>query len=134
MADFFETMKENLTKGVATVSTGSKNVIEKTKINSIIKSLEDEKKQLLILLGNKVFNFCSENEEGDIPRENIISFCEQIEKRNAQIEEQKAKIEELNAELSQIKGSFNTNISKVCSCGHENAHNANFCAKCGNKI
>ena len=68
MADFLDKVKTGFNKGVATVSTGSKNMIEKTKINTVIKTLEDEKKQLIEILGNKVFAFCTDTEYGDIRR------------------------------------------------------------------
>ena len=58
MADFFDKMKDGFNKSVATVSTGSKTMLEKTKINAVIKSLEDEKKQLAEILGNKIYKFC----------------------------------------------------------------------------
>lgn len=133
MADFFDKMKDGFNKGVATVSTGSKTMIEKTKLNSVIKTLEDEKKQLLEILGNKIYNFCAENPEGDIPRDNVASFCDEIDKRKEQIEMQKKKIEELDAEMNQVIGG-SSGLPSVCSCGHENAPGAKFCAKCGNRL
>lgn len=133
MADFFDKVKDGFNKGVATVSTGSKNMIEKTKINTCIKSLTEEKKQLLELLGNKVYNYFKENPEGDLPREEAAGFCNEIANRFAAIEEQKAMLEALDAEMEQIRGTAN-NISKVCGCGHENAAGAKFCSKCGTKL
>ena len=35
MADFFDKLRDGVNKGVATVSTGSKTVLEKSKINSV---------------------------------------------------------------------------------------------------
>lgn len=134
MADFFEKMKDGFNKGVATVSTGSKTVLEKTKLNSIIKSLEDEKVQLAAILGNKVFAYCQENAEGDIPRTEVVDICGQIENRNVQIEEHKKRIEELDAEMNQVMGTGATNVSTTCSCGHVNKAGAKFCVKCGNKL
>lgn len=133
MADFFDKMKDGFNKGVATVSTGSKTMIEKTKINTIIKGLEDEKKQLAEILGNKIYNFCLENAESDIPRDEVVSICNEISSRNEQIEVQKKKIEELDAEMSQVIGNGG-NVSNICQCGHENSAGAKFCAKCGNKL
>ena len=133
MADFFEKVKDGFNKGVATVSTGSKNMIEKTKINTCIKSLTDEKRQLLELLGNKVYNFMKENPESDFLRADAIDFCNEIDNRFKAIEEQKAMLDALDAEMEQIRGAGN-NISKVCGCGHENGAGAKFCAKCGSKL
>ena len=135
MADFFDKMKDGFNKGVATVSTGSKTMIEKTKINTIIKGLEDEKKRLAEVLGNKVYNFCLENAECDVPRDAVISICNEITARNEQIEVQKKKIEELDAEMNQVMGnSSNSNLINICQCGHANSAGAKFCAKCGNKL
>lgn len=135
MADFFDKVKDGFNKSVATVSTGSKTMIEKTKIHTVIKGLEDEKKQLAEILGNKIHKFCLDNAEGDIPREEVISICNEISARNEQIEVQKKKIEELDAEMNQVMGSSqNSNMTNVCQCGHANATGAKFCAKCGTKL
>lgn len=135
MADFFEKMKDGFNKGVATVSTGSKMMLEKTKINAVIKNLEDERKQLAEILGNNIHTFCSEHAEGDIPREEVISICNEITARNQQIEVQKKKIEELESEMNQVMGNFAASDAvNVCRCGHENAAGAKFCAKCGSKL
>ena len=134
MSDFLDKMKMGINKGVATVSTGSKTMVEKTKINSVIKTLEDEKNELTRILGNKIFVFCSENTEGDIPRAEVQSFCDEIEKRNVQIEQQKVRIQELDAEMSQVMGTTSASISAICSCGYENSPGAKFCARCGKKL
>ncbi len=135
MADFFDKMKDSINKSVATVSTGSKTMVEKTKINAVIKNLENEKKQLAEILGNKIHKFCLENAEGDIPRDEVISICNEIISRDEQIEVQKKKIEELDAEMNQVMGtSSGSGITITCSCGHPNAVGAKFCAKCGNKL
>ena len=135
MADFFDKMKEGFNKSVAIVSTGSNTMVEKTKINSVIKNLENEKKQLAEILGNKIHKFCLDNAEGDIPRDEVISICNEISIRDEQIEIQKKKIEELEAEMSQVMGNSTiTGISNICQCGHENAEGAKFCAKCGSKL
>ena len=134
MSDFLDKMKMGINKGVATVSTGSKTMVEKTKINSVIKTLEDEKNELTRILGNKIFVFCSENTEGDIPRAEVQSFCDEIEKRNVQIEQQKVRIQDLDAEMSQVMGTTSASISAICSCGYENSPGAKFCARCGKKL
>ena len=134
MADFLDKVKTGFNKGVATVSTGSKNMIEKTKINTVIKTLEDEKKQLIEILGNKVFAFCTDTEDGDIPRSEVLNICNEIVTRNVQIEEQKQKIEALDAEMNQVLGNSASPMPMVCSCGHTNSVGAKFCAKCGNKL
>lgn len=134
MADFFGKIADGFNKGVATVSTGSKNMIEKSKINTCIKNLEDEKKQLIELLGNKVYLYCKENPDADIPREVVSNFCKEINIRVSQMEEQRAKFTELDAEMSQVKGTTSNVVSKMCACGYENPPTAKFCTKCGNRF
>lgn len=132
MADIFDKLKSGLNKGVASVSTGSKTLIEKAKISSRIKTLEDEKKQLAELLGARVYNLYMEV-EGDIPRGELDGFCEEITKRIELINEQKKKLEELEAEMNQVVG--NTKIGPtICKCGHVNPDGAKFCARCGSQL
>ncbi|MBQ3023391.1 MAG: zinc ribbon domain-containing protein [Clostridia bacterium] len=132
MADFFDKVIDGVNKGVATVSTGSKTILEKTKINTVIKTLTDEKKQLLEILGNKVYTLAVQ-EKKDIPLSEVEPICEQITQRLSQIAEQQAKIEALDEEMNRITGSSGvSNI--VCSCGNINKSGAKFCAACGNKL
>ncbi len=132
MADFFTKVMDGVNKGVATVSAGSKTILEKTKINSVIKNLTDEKKQLLEVLGNKVFAFATA-EKKDIPFAEVETICVQIAQRDEQIAQQQAKIEELDAEMNKITGSSGISAA-TCSCGHINKSGAKFCAACGNKL
>lgn len=137
MADIFDKMRAGLNKGVATISTGSKTVVEKTKINSIINNLENEKKRLCEEMGMKIYEFCCENSEGDFPRAESEVFYNQITQRNIQIEEQRNKLAELDAEMNRVLGtqvtvtSVSENNGKTCACGYINATGAKFCAKCG---
>ena len=130
MADIFDKLKSGINKGVASVSTGSKTLIEKAKINSRIKTLEDEKKQLAVLLGARVYNLYM---EGDIPRSELEGFCEEITKRIELINEQKQKLEELEEEMNQVVGNTRVGPSS-CKCGHVNPQGAKFCARCGSPL
>lgn len=132
MADFFGKVLDGVNKGVATVSTGSKTILEKTKINSVIKTLTDEKKQLSEILGNKVYTFAAQ-EKKDVPFAEIEALCLQITQRIDQIAQQQAKIEALDDEMNKITGTSGIS-SSVCSCGHINKEGAKFCAACGNKL
>ena len=136
MADFFDKMKTSINKGVATVSAGSKTMLEKTKQNGLIKSLEDEKSELCRMLGNKVFTICTQNSDGDIPREEVQSFCDEIIKRNVQIVECRKRIQELDAEMDQVRGAAYAQGGRgaVCSCGCVNAAEAKFCRQCGKPL
>lgn len=134
MADIFDKMKMGLNKGVATISTGSKTVVEKTKINSIINNLEADKKRLFETMGQKLFEFCEANPESDYPNTEMVAFYSEIKLRNEQIELQKRKFAELDAEMSRVLGTPNSVGQVVCNCGYSNIAGSKFCAKCGAKI
>lgn len=131
--DFFGKIKSGFDKGVAMASTGSKNVLEKSKINTRIKNLENEVKDLAEIMGNKVYNYCLNTPEGDIPRAEFATFCAEISARNEQIRECKAQIAALDAEMDQVKGVSST-VPVTCACGQVNSPGAKFCARCGNQL
>lgn len=137
MADFFDKMKDGFNKGVATVSTGSKTIFEKNKINTIIKSLEDEKHQLAEIIGNKVYTYCVNNPGLDIPLAEVANICNEISNRNKQIDDQKKRIAKLDEEMNQVRGGATINASYngvKCKCGHVNSSEAKFCGKCGTQL
>ncbi len=136
MADFIDRLKTGINKGVATVSTGSKNMVEKSKINTCIKNLDDEIKEISGIAGIKLYNYCVANPEGDIPRSEFASFCNEISSRNSQIKQYQAKLAELDAEMDQVRGTSATPTSTQvqCKCGMVNAPGSKFCASCGSPL
>jgi ribosomal protein L40E len=134
MADFLDKVKTGINKGVATVSTGSKTVIEKSRLNSVVKTLEDEKQQLIKLMGNKALEYFEANGGAEpMPYSMVENFIAQIKLREQSIAENKEKVRELDAEMDKIVG--NANINVTCSkCGHQNSGTAKFCVKCGNPL
>lgn len=93
MSDFFEKMKEGFNKGVTAVSTGSKTVIEKTKVIMAVKNLENDKGRLAESLGNIVYDYYMDNDGADIPRSYIADKCKEIALCDEQIKINKNKIE-----------------------------------------
>jgi len=131
MADIFDKMVAGLNKGVATVGANSKAMIEKAKVNTAIKGLEEERKQLAELLGMKVYTAISEGAEA--PREEIANFCSEITKRNDLIAEHQEQLRRIEAETNAVTGN-NRVYSATCSCGNVNAEGSKFCAKCGSGL
>lgn len=134
MADIFDKMKMGLNKGVATISTGSKTVVEKTKINSIISNLENDKKRQCEAMGMKIFEFYAQNPDTDFPNSEMVDFYNSLQLHNQQIEDQKRKLAELDAEMNRVLGTSNSVGQVICSCGYANIAGSKFCAKCGAKI
>ena len=134
MADFLDKMVDGINKGIATASVGSKTILEKNKINTIIKNIESEKAQLINIIGNKVYEYCAQN-DGDIPRSVVSSICGEIDARNDQIAKQIEQIAILDDEMNKVKGvRVSADVGVVCGCGHSNNAGARFCSKCGKQI
>lgn len=146
---FFDKVKEGFDKSVATVSTGSKVVIEKSKINSTIKNQEDYIKQVEGLIGSKVYSLIASGVE-QIPVSEVVDLYNDIVARRQQIELLKQRIVELDNEMNQVKGvgapvvpvSFSSaapvaaapDAGVVCSCGEVNPQGSRFCSRCGSPL
>ena len=132
MADIFDKMISGINKGVATVGANSKAMIERAKVNTSIKNIEDEKKQLAELLGMKVYTSFAAGQ--DMPKEEIENFCSEITKRLEQIAQQQEELKRIEDEAKMVTGGSNKVYSAKCACGNVNTEGAKFCAKCGNAL
>ena len=123
MADIFDKMIMGINKGVKTVESGSKLMLEKAKLNTAIGDLEKEKKQIAEQLGAQVYNLYK---TGDLVHPDLESFCIQIDQKIAAIRENRSKLEALdNRQPSQES-------TAVCGrCGAQNPQKAKFCSHCG---
>ena len=109
MANFLDKITNSVNKGVATVGTGSKTMMEKARIKTVIKNLEAENENLVKLLGTNVYEKYSQG--GEIPDdENIANFIMEIRNCKAGIEKQQMELQRLDNELSQVTGNFRNNI------------------------
>ncbi|MGL4345295.1 MAG: hypothetical protein ACRCTE_08865 [Cellulosilyticaceae bacterium] len=128
MAALFGKIKDNLDKGVATVTLKSSTVMEMNKcklfIRTLTEKIEDQKKQLGIL----VYDMYSQNHFD----ENIYQEkCRQIAHLEEQRIAQEQKIEELKNQETEILGGTQ---AKQCSCGATIQEGMLFCVNCGTKI
>lgn len=147
MAGFFDNLINNLNNGIGKVADSSKSMVEKTKLNSLIKKVENEKQQYLQAVGTTLYDFMINTTEGDFPREKALEICTIVAQKDQEIETLKAQVAALNAaELSQSEDPMQQTMPQqqtamsqenpglVCSCGFVNAPGARFCARCGNKF
>jgi hypothetical protein len=124
-----------LNKGVAVVGTGSKSMVEKTKVKTVINNMEAERKQLAELLGMKMYEMYTQN-ESSVTDKDMISFITEIEKRINVIGEQREELKRIDEEMSKLTG-HKVDVDgaeKTCTCGQAMSENAKFCAKCGTQI
>ena len=161
MPDFLDKIVGGINKGVATVGANSKAMMEKSKVNSTINSIENERTQLLQMLGQKIYD--SYTESGTIPMDSVESFCAQINQRLELITRQKEELRRIEEEANRAIQSASqppqvghgypsyTSVppqgvdpysrppqpppppsgAKPCDCGHYNTETAKFCALCG---
>ncbi len=106
-------------------------MVEKAQINTAIKNLEDEKKELAQLLGMNIYDAFIENRE--VPKEEIISFCNEIRKKEALIAGQQEKLNRIDAEAQMTTAPERPHVGQ-CSCGSANAEGAKFCGNCGSPL
>jgi len=131
MADFFERVKEGISKGVTTVSIKSKEMLEANKVKGQIDNLQRQKKTLLEELGNTIYTMFREGttyDEGTINQK-----CESLLKIDSQIDEKEKELEQVHREAQEALNKQKTS-QNLCTCGAENPPHAKFCGKCGKKI
>jgi hypothetical protein len=139
MADMLDKITDALNKGVATVGVGSKAMVEKAKVKTIINNLESEKKRLAELLGMEVYTRYIES--GQTPDDNeLANLIAKIRNRLDGIAYQQTELKRIEEETAKVTGQ-NTGFTaktgdsnKVCSCGFENESDAKFCATCGKPL
>lgn len=129
MADFFEKVKQEINKGVATVSTKSKEMLDSSRIKGQIDALTRQKKDGLEELGNIVFTLFLKgiSDEG-----RVRSQCEALASLTDQIREKEE-------ELRKVRTKADDPLGKqmpvgVCLCGSPIFGETRFCGKCGRKV
>ncbi len=136
MAGFLDNVLNKLNSGIEKVADNSKTMVEKSKLNSAVKNLEAEKKQVYEAIGMKLFEFMVNTTEGDFPREEAFNLCTLVAQKDQEIADIKAQIAALDsaAPVTQQAAMPQENQGLVCSCGFVNAPGAQFCVRCGNKF
>lgn len=132
MAEFLDKMLVGINKGMNSVSEGSKNLMEKARLNTEIKDNEAKKAHIAQQLGLLAYNLQS---KGDISIEQFQAMCDEITQYNSVIEKLKANLQALDipkAPPAAPQPQYQNGI--VCGCGFTNKPDAKFCAKCGSKL
>ena len=128
MNNLFDKVKNNVNKGVSVVSLKSKTMIEITKINTQINTLESKKKTYLDALAKTVYSmYCNNN----VSNEEINSHCREISEIDANIEELRDQVKQLQEEEQET---LNKLKPRTCTCGELIKESSIFCSKCGAKI
>lgn len=126
--DFVNIVKSKLETGIDTISVKSKNIVETTKLNSQISTLQGERKKALEDLGTKVYEM---NSKDGLQTETISNICSSIKEIEEKIEDNKRLIGEIQNKKPE---STVTETGLNCSCGAKLNEKANFCNNCGAKM
>lgn len=95
MADFFEKMKSTLVKGANSVADESSKLVERGKLKASILKLEDQKKDLLMELGQKYYAL---SKQDDANTDELSALCGQIDALQTEIDVKKQESERLKNE------------------------------------
>lgn len=140
MSDFFDKLKKNIDKGVSKASKKSAEIAEKTKLQTQIMSLKNDKKNEISELGKVTYDMLK---EGNLDEEVLNLKFESIMEIEKQIEEKEEKKENVEKEVEEVSDENIEESEKVESeteeitcpnCGEKNPQDAKFCQNCGHKL
>jgi len=128
MTEFLDKIKENIGKGLTTVTVASKELIETSRLKGEIAAARRRKRELLEELGSIVFVMVSRDAfEMDRVREKCGAVAG-LEERIRGLEEA---IRDLHAKSEEALGKRK---AAACPCGAEIPDGAKFCGKCGKPV
>lgn len=126
MAELFNKVKQEIEKGISTVSLKSKEVLESMKIKKQMETLQEQIHITTCELGQIVYAGFSQNNPDQVP---ITEKCTAISALCTELKEKEAKLNLLRLETGEALGK--TYCGK---CKTEIAEGSQFCGQCGEKI
>lgn len=132
MAGFLDKIAAGVNKGLTTVGANSKALVEKTKVNTAIGSLEKQRSKTFQKLGQAVFDTYQATGSVDTD-EKLLNLVEEINRCNAAIAKQHEQLRLIEEEMKRtLEASVTIPQGKsTCHCGYNNAPGYKFCAACG---
>ena len=128
--DFFDKMKDGISKGIDTIGTKGKELMEDTQTQLQISSLRDKRRKSLEDLGALAYVLF---QSGALADEGAQAVCETIGSLDRQIAAKQAMLgqshQEEKPKASAASGAGAELVK--CECGAENAAGVKFCSACG---
>lgn len=118
--DFFDKVKDGLSKGIDTIGAKGKELMEDTQAQLQLAGLRDKRKDALAELGTLTFALF---QKGGAVDAGARPACEAIAALDQQIAAKQAELRHEGAPA----------VAK-CECGAENPAGTKFCPACGKKI
>ncbi len=128
MAEFLDKIKENIGKGITTVSVASKELIETSRLKGEIAAARRQKRELLEELGSIVFVMVSRDA---FDMERVREKCAAAGGLDERIRGLEEAIRELHAKSEEALGKKK---AAACECGADIPEGAKFCGKCGKPV
>lgn len=136
MASIFDKVIVGINQGINSVSEGSKNLVEKAKLNTQLQDAENERNLVLQNIGTLVYNL---HASGELSVESCKGMCYEVQRYNDQITALQNQLQNLErgpqpAFNPTFVDSMPPEGGVRCTCGYVNQIGAKFCAKCGQTI
>jgi len=129
MTEFLDKIKENIGKGLATVTVASKELIETSRLKGEIAAARRRRRELIEELGSVVFVMASRDE---LDMERVREKCRAVAGLDARIGEMEESVRNLHLKSEEILGK--RRAPPPCSCGADIPDGAKFCGKCGKPV
>ena len=129
MADFFEKITGSIDKGIKTVTSKSKELIETAKLKGEIRDVEASIQSRFQGLGKKVFEMLNRDA---LNEDDLRVDCKEIASLFKRITELENLIKQV--ELEALKMRYGTDIIVCPNCKAHNNSDAKFCMNCGSAI
>jgi hypothetical protein len=130
--DFFDKMKDGLSKGIDTIGAKGKELMEDTQTQLQISSLRDKRRKSLEDLGALAYALF---QKGAFADEGAKTLCETIGSLDQQIAAKQAALDQGHQTAQPAISAPAAGSALVkCACGAGNAPGVKFCSSCGNKL
>ena len=129
MANVFNKVTGSIDKGIKTVSSKGKELIETKKLKSEIKDVKNSIESRFQSLGKKVFEML--NREA-LSEDELRLDCKEIASLFRKVTDLENTIRQI--ELETLKAKYGFDIVICPKCGTPNKSDAKFCMNCGYKI
>ena len=130
--DFFDKMKDGLSKGIDTIGAKGKELMEDTQTQLQISSLRDKRKKSLEDLGALAYALF---QKGALADAGVKAVCETIGSLDQQIAAKQAALDQSHQEAKPAIPASGAGAAAVtCECGAENARGVKFCSSCGKQL
>lgn len=130
MAELLDKIKENIGKGIATVSVASKELVETSRLKGEIAGARRRRRELIEELGNVVFVMESRDA---FDMERVREKCRGVAGLDERIRELEEAVRDVRRRSEELLGKRKAAIPP-CSCGADVPEGAKFCGKCGKQV